>query len=41
MLKLRRFAWKIKYAGVKMRHPHWSAKRIEQEVKEIFLYAKT
>lgn len=40
-LKLRKTAWDLKTAGVKMQHPHWSEQQVQDKVKEIFLYATT
>ena len=34
-------AKELKAAGLKRQHPDWSAERINQVVKEIFLYART
>lgn len=34
-------ARKIKAAYLKMRHSDWSEDRINEEVKQIFLYART
>lgn len=30
----------IKAAGLKKRHPDWSTEKINQKVREIFLYAR-
>ncbi len=32
---------KIKAAGLKQQHPEWSSEKINQKVREIFLYART
>ena len=34
-------AREFKAAGLKMRHPEWSTEKINQKVREIFLYART
>ena len=34
-------ARELKAAGLKRRHPDWSAEKINQKVREIFLYART
>ena len=34
-------AKKIKAAGLKQKHPEWSTEKINQKVREIFLYART
>jgi hypothetical protein len=34
-------ARQIKAAALKNQHPDWSAKKINQKVREIFLYART
>ncbi len=34
-------AKQIKAAGLKRQHPDWSIKKINQKVREIFLYART
>ncbi len=31
----------IKAAGLKKQHPEWSMEKINQKVREIFLYART
>ncbi|MFC1883080.1 hypothetical protein ACFL2S_16550 [Thermodesulfobacteriota bacterium] len=31
----------IKAAGLKEQHPEWSTEKINQKVREIFLYART
>ena len=31
----------IKAAGLKKQHPEWSIEKINQKVREIFLYART
>jgi hypothetical protein len=38
---LRETAWKIKAAGVRLKHPDWNEKQVEAEVRKIFLYATT
>jgi hypothetical protein len=34
-------AKELKAAGLKQQHPQWSTERINQKVREIFLYART
>ena len=34
-------AKKMKAAGLKQQHPEWSTEKINQKVREIFLYART
>ena len=34
-------AQEIKAAGLKQRYPEWSTEKINQKVREIFLYART
>jgi hypothetical protein len=34
-------ARKIKAAGLRMQHPDWSEERITEEVRRIFLHART
>ena len=34
-------AREIKAAGLKRQHPEWSSEKIDQKVREIFLYART
>ena len=34
-------AKELKFAGLKRQHPEWSMEKINQKVREIFLYAKT
>ena len=34
-------ARELKAAGLKKQHPEWSAEKINQKVREIFLYART
>jgi len=34
-------AREIKAAGLKRQHPEWSTKKINQKVRDIFLYART
>ena len=34
-------AREFKAAGLKRQHPEWSTEKINQQVKEIFLYART
>ena len=36
-----REAWELKAAGLRSQHPDWSEERIQEEVREIFLYART
>jgi hypothetical protein len=40
-LKLRKAAWDIKAAAVRMQHPDWTEHQVQEKVKEIFLYATT
>ncbi len=39
--QLREIAWKLKVAGVRSKHPSWSEREVEGEVRKIFLYATT
>jgi hypothetical protein len=34
-------ARELKAAGLRVEHPNWSEKKIQEEVREIFLYART
>ncbi len=34
-------AKELKAAGLKRQHPEWSTEKINQKVREIFLYART
>lgn len=34
-------ARKLKAAGLKRQHPEWSTEKINQKVRDIFLYART
>lgn len=34
-------ARKLKASGLRMQHPDWSEEKIQQKVREIFLYART
>jgi hypothetical protein len=34
-------ARELKAAGLRRQHPEWTQKEIDQEVREIFLYART
>ena len=34
-------AREFKAAGLKQQHPEWSTEKINQKVREIFLYART
>jgi len=40
-LQLYYSAWELKKAAIKSKHPDWKENRIEDEVKKIFLYART
>ena len=40
-LDLYRSAKELKAAGLKLRHPEWSPEKIDQKVRELFLYART
>lgn len=37
--RLRQAAWDIKAAAVRQRHPDWTEKQIQQEVRDVFLRA--
>ena len=39
--RLRETAWKLKAAGLRTRHPNWSERQVQAEVRRIFLYATT
>jgi hypothetical protein len=41
LLELRRFAWDLKAAAVRERHPEMSAEEIDRAVAEIFIHATT
>ncbi|MCP4710061.1 MAG: hypothetical protein GY869_15665 [Planctomycetes bacterium] len=34
-------AWELKSAWLSSKHPEWSEERIQKEVRDIFLYART
>jgi len=36
-----RAAWELKAAWLRSRHADWSEEKIQKEVREIFLYART
>ena len=38
---LRRAAWRLKAAGIRLGHPDWSEDHVEQVVREIFLHARS
>ena len=38
-VQLRRTAWDLKAAGLRMQHPDWPEARVQDEVRRIFLYA--
>jgi len=38
-LDLYHSAWNLKAAGLRRQYPAWSEKKIQQKVREIFLYA--
>jgi hypothetical protein len=38
---LYREAWDLKLAGLKALHPDWEDSKIQEKVREIFLYAQT
>ena len=40
-LQLRQSAWDLKAAALRSLHPGWSRERVQEEVRKIFLYAKT
>lgn len=37
--ELRKAAWSLKRAAVRLRHPDFSSDEIEREVRRVFLYA--
>lgn len=39
--ELREAAWQMKAAGIRMQHPDWSEERVQEEVRRIFLLART
>lgn len=39
--RLRETAWKLKAAGIRAQNPSWDDRKIEAEVRKIFLYATT
>jgi len=40
-LQLRQSAWDLKAAGLHSLHPDWSGESLQEEVRKIFLYART
>jgi len=40
-LRLYYSARELKEASLKSLHPHWSAQKIKEEVRKLFLYART
>lgn len=40
-LRLNASARKLKAAGLRSQHPDWSEKKIQDEVRKVFLYAAT
>jgi hypothetical protein len=40
-LDLYHAAKEFKAAGLKQQHPYWSTEKINQKVREIFMYART
>lgn len=40
-LQLYHSAWELKKAAIKSKHSDWDEKRIEDEVRKTFLYART
>ena len=41
ILELRAFSREVKAAGVRSAHPDWTEGQVQQEVRKIFLYART
>ena len=40
-MRLYASAKELKRAGIKMLHPNWSEKEVEQELYKVFLYARS
>ena len=40
-LRLYYSAWQLKEAGLRLHHPDWTQKELQEKTKEIFLYART
>jgi hypothetical protein len=40
-LRLYYSAWQLKEAGLRLHHPDWTEKELQEKTKEIFLYART
>jgi len=40
-LRLYCSAWQLKEAGLRLDHPDWTEKELQEKTKEIFLYART
>lgn len=40
-LRLYYSAWQLKKAGLRLHHPDWTEKELQEKTKEIFLYART
>ncbi len=40
-MELYQFARELKAAGLRAQHPEWSEKKIQEKVRDIFLYATT
>lgn len=39
--KMRRLAWDLKAAAMRMAHPDWTDAQVQEKVRLIFLYATT
>ena len=40
-LRLYYSAWQLKEAGLRLHHPDWTEKELQEKTKEIFLYGRT
>ena len=40
-VQLRRSAWLMKAAGIRIQHPEWDETRVQDETRRIFLHART
>ena len=40
-VRLRQNAWALKAAWLQQEHPDWSAERVQDETRRIFLHART
>jgi len=40
-LRLYYSAWQLKEAGLRLHHPDWTEKELQEKTKEIFLYARS